>query len=205
VYTLLMDKRDFSEKAIARFHSNTRARADGCVEWARARTGRGYGQLTICGRHALAHRVSYAIAYGHLPDEASVLHACDNTSCVNPAHLLIGTPADNSHDMAMKGRQRSGNRRLSDSEVVWLREWRRQGVAIDDIAARLGVSRSRVSAVARGDSLVDAPGPITRASRLDEDAVRSAWESGLPIRKIARDFGVTPPAIRKCLRRKGAS
>ena len=82
-----------------------------CWPWTRYACSRGYGQfgMTRDGktRNYYAHRVAYAIAYGAPVAGAIVMHRCDNPSCVNPAHLSVGTSADNTADMIAKGRCRS--------------------------------------------------------------------------------------------------
>ena len=79
-------------------------KSDGCWEWSGATNGHKYGRVMKGGRWTGAHRVSWVIHHGKIPDEALVLHRCDNPSCVNPAHLFLGTQEDNIRDMVRKGR-----------------------------------------------------------------------------------------------------
>ena len=79
-------------------------KTDTCWLWTGGTTG-GYGSFSI-GRHRKqpAHRFSWALHYGPIPDGLWVLHQCDNPPCVRPDHLFLGTVKDNARDMAQKGR-----------------------------------------------------------------------------------------------------
>ena len=85
----------------------------GCWNWIGSTNKKGYGLIggeingkryAPKGRRMLAHRVSWVIHNGDIPDSDAahgtvVRHSCDNPKCVNPAHLLLGTQADNVKDM----------------------------------------------------------------------------------------------------------
>lgn len=76
-----------------------------CWLWTRSTMGGGYGQFSVKARSPLfAHRYSWEIHNGEIPNGLCVLHHCDNTRCVNPKHLFLGTRKDNSDDMVTKGR-----------------------------------------------------------------------------------------------------
>jgi len=79
-------------------------KTDGCWIWTGSRHRQGYGLLTLGQRPAKAHRISYFLANGYIDLSEKVLHKCDNPPCVNPAHLWLGTQADNVADMVAKGR-----------------------------------------------------------------------------------------------------
>ena len=76
-----------------------------CWEWTAGLDGKGYGAFAVKGRMVQAHKYSYSLFKGSIPDGLFVLHSCDNRKCVNPKHLSLGTNADNVHDMLSKGRQ----------------------------------------------------------------------------------------------------
>lgn len=79
---------------------------DECWPWiAKAAHPFGYGRMTAGrGVHLKAHRVSYTLANGEIPQGLGVLHKCDNPKCINPDHLFLGTQQDNMKDCISKGR-----------------------------------------------------------------------------------------------------
>lgn len=120
----------------------------GCWLWIGAvAPPRNYGKMWFYGeqgrRCIAAHRISYEIFVGKIPDGMWVLHRCDNPRCVNPEHLFLGTHSDNMNDMYSKGRglNRKGERHclslLTDEQAM---EIRTSSLSIDDLANKFGIS-----------------------------------------------------------------
>lgn len=92
--------------ASVRLMERYRETPTGCWEFTGGRSGSGYGVISQAGKSLLAHRVSYELHKGPIPDGMVVMHSCDNPPCINPAHLSTGTAGDNNRDRSRKGRSR---------------------------------------------------------------------------------------------------
>ena len=122
----------------------------GCWEWIGSRSRRkdgklGYGSTGVLGRTEGAHRVSWKLFRGRVPQGKQVLHTCDNCACVKPDHLYLGTREDNYRDRRERGlRGLTGRTILTVAQVRRVRRW---GVRTAD---SLGVSRVTLGAVIGG-------------------------------------------------------
>lgn len=120
----------------------------GCWFWLRFANKEGYGRTSYRGKEDFAHRVSYKVFRGEIPSGLFVLHKCDVPCCVNPDHLFLGTPADNTRDMLKKGRnnptrgERGSSSKLTASDVIAIRNDNRTN---REIGADYGICPPSVS------------------------------------------------------------
>lgn len=103
------------------------------------------------------HRAVWELEHGQIPDGMVVRHRCDNPSCVNPAHLELGSVADNNRDRDERGRHiplpgmKNGNAKLTREEAVEIRRLAGEGrISQKRIAQMFGTSQGNVSLIHRG-------------------------------------------------------
>lgn len=139
-------------------------RDDTCWEWQGPLNHNGYGRFYSEGKRSQAHRVAWELTFGSVPESVCVCHKCDNPSCVNPAHLFLGSRADNLRDMDEKGRRSHGRAhskamigktvrgekhyraKLVNAQVFEIRHrYAAGGVLQRELADEFGIDRSQVS------------------------------------------------------------
>lgn len=153
-----------SESGKSRFWNRVK-KSNGCWLWKGALNESGYGRFGIGGdsnKDWLAHRVSWVISFGSIPDGMFICHHCDTPSCVNPAHLFLGTGKDNHEDAVKKGRklvntldywrkrhpdlilrgEQNSCVRLTEEDVIQMRRLHATGIARHKLARLFRVSQT---------------------------------------------------------------
>ena len=150
---------NYEEKARARFMWYVEKNENGCWIWIggkktdkkwRNKGGLTYGQFCYIGKTRRAHRAAYLMFVGEIPDQMFVLHNCDNSLCVNPEHLRLGTHQENMDDMVKRGRAKAGGfirSKLTDEQVMAIREEKRGSTVLGRI---YGVTPENIRCIKRG-------------------------------------------------------
>jgi DNA-binding transcriptional regulator YiaG len=205
------------ERTLARVVQDT----NGCWIWQGPKQRRGYGIYShkyLSGHHV--HRIMYQLAYGQkLGRWDYVCHACDVTSCVNPAHMWIGTPADNQKDMQRKRRGKyqtathckQGHEFTPENTWVHKKTNHRHCRTCARISNRLkaGWTREQAESLPRtpaGETPVNGRTDRTRKtapavrSNLTPDEIRSLLASaGISQVNGAKLIGVSERTMRRCI------
>lgn len=124
-----------------------------CLIFQGALSTRGYGQFKLNGVNIGAHRASYILTKGTIPDGANVCHTCDTPDCVNPLHFFAGSAKLNNQDMKAKKRNRSPRgsecrrSKLTEENVLEIRKRYQHGETQKNLGFEFGVSRSAIEQI----------------------------------------------------------
>lgn len=145
-------------------------KTDSCWIWTgSSRTKKGYGMLQKIGgskgKGMTAHRLSYQIHKGEIPESMVVMHSCDNPSCVNPDHLSVGTQSQNILEAIAKGRKfvpklphfKGVDHFAAKFTEQDIRDIRSQGMNDTGLAKKYGVAASTIRRIRIGQSWSHVP------------------------------------------------
>ena len=129
-----------------------------CWIWNAGKYGNNYGAFYYNGKQRLAHRASYMIYVGEIPDGMCVCHRCDVHECVNPEHLFLGTLSDNMQDCKRKGRsvnpvlpgETNGRAKLTAEQVVEIMSRIKSGETQISLSKEFGITQASISLIVRG-------------------------------------------------------
>ena len=114
-------------------------KTDSCWEWMSSINNKGYGTFWYQGRPVYAHRLAYELTVDKIPNNLCACHHCDNPKCVNPDHLFLGTHKDNIQDASNKGRLRNRYSKLSEFDILEIRNLLASGVSQRMVAKQYSV------------------------------------------------------------------
>lgn len=147
------------ETSVDRFWSKVK-KGDNCWEWQAGKNQQGYGRFhrltgekvgaRLCSKMDGAHRVAWELDNGPIPEGLIICHRCDNPGCVNPGHLYLGTYAENSRDVSIRGRikgEKNPNAKLTLEDVAMIRKLAKKGIRQQDIADGFKISSGHVSSI----------------------------------------------------------
>lgn len=132
--------------------------SEDCWNWNGKLDKYGYGRFSVGVLNVSAHRASYVFHKGNIPKDLIIMHLCDNRKCVNPHHLLCGTPKQNSRDMVLKKRsarnkgEKNGFSKLTELQVIEIKKMFTQGISPWRIYKKYNVSPKCIYKIKNGQA-----------------------------------------------------
>lgn len=158
IYGRALKSEELTPKVVTLFRAKVQ-KTNSCWLWTAYRDRNGYG-LAYAGTRKFghrsnshyAHRIAYALAFGEAPAGKVIMHSCDNPSCVNPAHLSIGTQTQNIADRDLRGRTKKTSPRIRKISDEGVREIRltKDYIPSSFYAKQWGVDVTHINHIRRG-------------------------------------------------------
>lgn len=194
-------------------------KTDNCWDW-NGHKSKGYGRIMIKRYTTYAHRVSWILNFGPIPDKLFVLHKCDNPPCSRPDHLFLGTNKDNSIDRDRKGRYnhnrqyRKGencyNAKLNKDKVLLIYQLLEKKENQAEIARSFGISMQTVSDIKYGRIWKDLYAMENRSfynhreklSKKVKREIKKLLNNGERVCNLMRKYEVSKPTIQRIRNRE---
>lgn len=131
-------------------------KTESCWIWTGPRNRSGYGVTGVRGIPSLAHRLLWEMLNGEIPPGMFICHRCDIPSCINPKHLFLGTPKDNSQDMVRKNRvsrpigELHPQAKIKNRDVRKIRSLAARGISQASIAKMYNMHQASISYMVNG-------------------------------------------------------
>lgn len=204
-----MDDVKFS-KVKEKFYKNV-VKNDGCWEWKGAKDYRGYGRIYVEPRKCIkAHRFSWILYNGEIPNGMVICHKCDNPQCCNPKHLFCGTQKDNMTDCFKKGRidnyvhgsgEKNNSAKFTNEQVKKIRDEYSSGKSLAYLSKKYNVSN--IVRIVRNKCYYDPEytpingnaKPREHSRKLNENQIEEILKSSCSSRKIAEKLGVSKTLV----------
>lgn len=175
-----------------------RGAPEDCWPWTAARSKKGYGSVRYQGEVWVASRLAWFLTFGDIPNGLCVCHTCDNPSCVNPAHLFVGTVVENNRDRDRKGRTARGMRHGSVTCPEAVARGARNGLVKHPERRPYGRRNGRYTCPERTRRGEDHSG--AKLTSGDVVRIKQLAAAGLSQRAIGSEFGVTHGTVGAILR-----
>lgn len=170
-----------------------------CWNWSGSKISNRYGGIQFGKEYRLAHRVSWELNFGKVPENMCVCHRCDNGLCVNPDHLFLGSHDDNMMDKAIKKRAKRGNPiKIPYSEYEYIKRMLELGIKKYQIAKIYNCTSKNIGKISKIIGLKY--DNCYKIKKEDYWKIESLWNEGFKRKEIADIFECSDANIKRILK-----